>query len=412
MTEHTGSKPTILVVDDSRLMRLAARKILKDDFDILEAGDGEQAWESLQGNPHIQLIMSDLSMPNLDGLSLLKRIREAEHPLVRDLPVIIVTGAEDDDGSKNTALGAGASDFITKPFESVQLLARAKAQARQQQTQKALQDSEAGKQQLEQHSSVDTLTGLANERHITEHIEEGLSYAHRHHTELSLLLLQVDKYKVMFLRRGKQTAEAVLRRIAQLLSEGRRREDAVARIGLDTFGILLPSASIVGARRVAEQLLKAIHSEEFTIAGETIPVSVSIALACPEVTAKSTAADLLKEARHKLRLAVENGGNCIQDDLSAKDSAPTASSSQQPATQYQPVEISVASVTEVERTLQALANNRRLEIDTTPLVRAVMPLLHAWNRAHNDQHAALVDALEAALKPAEDASVPVPADAV
>ena len=80
------------------------------------------------------------------------------------MPVIIVTGAEDDDGSKNTALAAGASDFITKPFESVQLLARAQAQAKQQRTQQALQDSEASKQQLEETSSVDALTGLANQR--------------------------------------------------------------------------------------------------------------------------------------------------------------------------------------------------------------------------------------------------------
>ena len=98
MTETVDNKPTILVVDDSRLMRVAARKILKNDFDILEAADGEQAWTSLQENSHIILVMSDLSMPNLDGLGLLKRIRESESEELKCLPVIIVTGAEDDDG--------------------------------------------------------------------------------------------------------------------------------------------------------------------------------------------------------------------------------------------------------------------------------------------------------------------------
>ncbi len=410
MTEQTGTKPIILVVDDSRLMRLAARKILKDDFDILEAADGEQAWDSLQTNSQIQLVMSDLSMPNLDGLGLLKRMREAEHPGIKTLPVIIVTGAEDDDGSKQTALDAGASDFITKPFESVQLLARAKAQARQQQTQKALRDSEASKQQLEQRSSVDTLTGLANERHLTEHIVEGLSYARRHRTELALLLIQVEKYKVMFLRRGKQTAEEVLRRVTQLLSEGRRREDAVARIGLDTFAILLPSANCIGARRVAEQLLNAIRAADFAIAGESIPVRASIAVVTPEISAATDATGLLDEARHKLRLAIEAGGDRVHYDPPGSETVVPPLPPQQPAAQRPAVE-TVASVADVEKALQALTTGRRLELNTAPLVRAVMPLLRAWSRAHDNQHAPLIEALEAALKPTESTSAPLPADA-
>ena len=235
MTEAKADNATILVVDDSRLMRVAARKILKNDFDIVEAEDGEVAWEVLQNNRQITLVMSDLSMPNLDGLGLLKKIRESSEAHLKELPVIIVTGAEDDDGSKKTALSAGASDFITKPFESVQLLARTQAQAKQQRTQQALQESETSKQQLEEQSSVDTLTGLINQRAFNDNIEESLSYAIRHRSELALLLIRVEKYKVLFLRRGKQTAEEVLRRLAPMLSDGRRREDAVARIGLDTF---------------------------------------------------------------------------------------------------------------------------------------------------------------------------------
>ena len=136
MTDATTDKPVILVVDDSRLMRVAARKILKTDFEVLEAEDGEVAWEVLQSDSNIDLVMSDLSMPNLDGLGLVKKIRAAAEPHLRDIPVIIVTGAEDDDGSRESALSTGASDFITKPFDSVQLLARTQAQARQQRRQR------------------------------------------------------------------------------------------------------------------------------------------------------------------------------------------------------------------------------------------------------------------------------------
>jgi diguanylate cyclase (GGDEF)-like protein len=413
MTEHTATKLTILVVDDSRLMRLAARKILRDDFEILEAADGEQAWDTLQANPNVHLVMSDLSMPNLDGLGLLKRIRESDRENLKDMPVIIVTGAEDDDGSKQTALAAGASDFITKPFESVQLLARAKAQAKQQQTQQALHDSEASKQQLEQQAMVDTLTGLANAQEFASHVGAGLSYALRHRTELSLLLIQVDKYKVMFLRRGKQAAESVLQHLAQLLGEGRRREDAVARTGMDTFGIVLPSANCVGARRVAEQLLSAIRTLEVEANGEKLPFTVSIAVSTPDVSSDTTVEGMLQEASQKLRLAAAAGGDRIQGDLSQEDAVAPAPATT-PATSPAPAAVAapeIASVSEVQRALQALADGRRPDLDTAPLARAVLPLLQAWNRAHDHQHAALINALQEALGLDQQTPLRVPVDA-
>lgn len=417
MTEAIDNKPTVLVVDDSRLMRVAARKILKNDFDILEAGDGEQAWEVLQSNTHISLIMSDLSMPHLDGLGLLKRIRESTQSDLKFLPVIIVTGAEDDDGSKQIALAAGASDFITKPFESVQLLARAKSQVQQHLTRRALQSSEEDKQQLKLRTTVDALTGLANERDMVNHIEEGLSYALRHRTELSLLLLQVEKYKILFLRRGKQTAEAVLRHMAQLLSEGRRREDTVARVGLDTFSILLPSANAIGARRVAEHLLEAIRGHGFEVNDAVIPVSASVAVVSPAINSETKAADLLEEAREKLRLALEAGGDRVQHDIarptqSVTPPAPVQASAPAVTRQTTPIKPAVASPTDVEKALRALADDQRPETAATPLARAVMPLLHAWNRSHNDHYGTLLEALEAALENTDKEPQQIPADAL
>jgi len=390
MTKAINSKPVVLVVDDSRLMRVAARKILNNDFDILEAGDGEQAWDTLQNNNHISLVMSDLSMPNLDGLSLLKRIRRAGEPHLRALPVIIVTGAEDDDSSKQIALAAGASDFITKPFESVQLLTRIRSQAEQQRTRPVVKSSEADRQWLEPHSRVDVLTGLTNEQDIVDHIEKGMSYALRHGTELSLLLVQVEKYKIMFLRRGKQTAEEVLRHMAQLLCRGRRQEDNVARISLDTFGILLPSADTSSARRIAEHLLVTIRAHDFEVNGENIPTTASIAVVSPMISTGTEAAAGLKEAREKLQLAYLAGGDCIQyDRVNRIDSSIPGTSARSTAT--------AASVTDVENALQILTAGDRLDTDTVPLVRAIMPLLHAWNQSHNNRYSTLIESLEVAL---------------
>jgi diguanylate cyclase (GGDEF)-like protein len=403
MTESCSSKPMVLVVDDSRLMRLAARKILKNDFEILEAEDGEVAWDKLQDNNNITLVMSDLSMPNLDGLGLLKKIRESSQPELKELPVIIVTGAEDDDGSKKTAFSAGASDFITKPFESVQLLARAQAQAKQQRTQEALQHSETSKQQLEDHSSVDILTGLANQRAFTDSVEEKLSYAVRHKTGLTLLLIQIDKYKILFLRQGKKTAESILQRIAQILSEGRRREDTVARISLDSFAILLPSATEEGAGQVARQLHRAVREETFGSSGDNpLGASVSIAVSSPSLHSDTglDATQLLAGAHETLRQALAAGGDCVQGADSQTTTAPQMPADKilpEPET-ILPVPPAVASSDDVQRALQALSAGRHPEISADELARAVLPLLYNWDQSLNSRYTTLIEQFKSALE--------------
>jgi diguanylate cyclase (GGDEF)-like protein len=406
MTESCSSKPTVLVVDDSRLMRLAARKILKNDFEILEAEDGEVAWDKLQDNNEITLVMSDLSMPNLDGLGLLKKIRESSQPELKELPVIIVTGAEDDDGSKKTAFSAGASDFITKPFESVQLLARAQAQAKQQRTQQALQNSETSKQQLEDHSSVDLLTGLPNQRAFTDSVEEKLSYAVRHKTGLALLLIQIDKYKILFLRQGKKTAESVLQRIAEILSEGRRREDTVARISLDSFAVLLPSATEEGAGQVARQLHRAVREETFGSSGDNpLSASLSIAVSSPSLHSDTglDATQLLAGAHETLRQALAAGGDRVQGVNSQTATAPQAPADKilpEPET-IVPVPPAVASSDDVQRALQALSAGRHPEISADALARAVLPLLDNWDQSLNSRYTTLIEQFKSALEIAD-----------
>jgi len=372
-------------------MRLAARKILKNDFEIVEAEDGEAAWDRLQENCHITLVMSDLSMPNLDGLGLLKRIRESTQPELKELPVIIVTGAEDDDGSKTTAYSAGASDFITKPFESVQLLARAQTHVRQQHTRQALQLSETSKQQLEAHSSIDLTTGLPNQRAFTDNVEEQLSYANRHKTGLALLLIRVDKYKILFLRQGKQTAESILQRITQILAEGRRREDTVARISLDTFGILLPSSTPEGAAQLARQLHKSISEETFAGSSETLSVKVSTGVASPSLQADFDAAHLLAEANRFLQQAQDAGGNCVQGTGPEPAACINATSS-----------TAIASADEVRQALHALLEGRSLEMPADALLRAVLPIMDNWNQHHDKRYTPLLEQLKSALDSSTD----------
>ena len=121
MSAKTGEKQRLLIVDDSKVIRVTARKILRDHFDTVEAVDGENAWEVLSNEEPFSLVVSDLTMPHLDGFGLLERIRTSHLPHVREVPVIIITGANDSETVKKRATEAGATDFIGKPFDSVLL---------------------------------------------------------------------------------------------------------------------------------------------------------------------------------------------------------------------------------------------------------------------------------------------------
>src|SRR5713226_1869746 len=117
-----SKKPRILVVDDSRVMRKAISRILDSQFDLVETEDGEAGWEALLGDEAIDVIITDVEMPRLDGHALLARIRSSEVARIREMPTIVITGAEDEP-AKQKAYACGATDFVIKPIDGPQLLA-------------------------------------------------------------------------------------------------------------------------------------------------------------------------------------------------------------------------------------------------------------------------------------------------
>lgn len=115
------SRPQVLVVDDSRVIRKAIDRVLGKEYDLVEAEDGEAGWEALESDPRTRVVISDIQMPRLDGYGMICRIRAAEDQRLRDLPIIVITSAEDDT-TKERAYACGANDFILKPIDSNQLL--------------------------------------------------------------------------------------------------------------------------------------------------------------------------------------------------------------------------------------------------------------------------------------------------
>ncbi|MDX5151621.1 MAG: response regulator [Acidiferrobacterales bacterium] len=113
-------KPLVLVADDSRLIRKTIIKMLGDRYDIIECVDGVAAWAQIQHNSAIDIAITDIDMPNMDGYGLLCRVRASDAERLQNIPMIVITGAEDEI-TKERAYACGANDFILKPINADQL---------------------------------------------------------------------------------------------------------------------------------------------------------------------------------------------------------------------------------------------------------------------------------------------------
>jgi len=119
--KHNDHKPTVLIVDDSKVIRLALSKILKKDFEVIQAVDGEDGWHKLEENEAIIAVFSDVSMPHLDGFGLLDRVRGTPDPHIASMPFIIITANDDVAGFHERVTSSGGTDLITKPFKTKQI---------------------------------------------------------------------------------------------------------------------------------------------------------------------------------------------------------------------------------------------------------------------------------------------------
>lgn len=303
------SLPVILVVDDSRMIRVAVTKILSDDYEIIQAADGEIAWTLLLENHHIQLVFCDVNMPNLDGYGLLERMRQSEESPLQSLPVIIITSDDDDDGTKQRVLEKGANDFITKPFNSIELQTRAKSYIQLKKTTEKLEHTS---QKLQQEATVDELTGLGSLRYFEIVLNETFSQINRHGGFCVLMNMEIDGFNEIFIQYGKNTANRVIATIGKKLSANIRGEDKAARIGLSEFSLLLVSTDISGAGIFAKRIQKEMSSLQVSSSdNKMIRITTSIGLYEAVIDSNTRFDSLLQHVKKCLISARENGGNKI-----------------------------------------------------------------------------------------------------
>lgn len=305
-----AGKPLILIVDDSPTIRYSLKCIFASEFSLLEALDGEQAWQLVDENPAIEVVLTDIDMPALDGFGLIKRMRNSSDSRIRNLPVMVLTG-NDDSVAREQAFYFGANDFVTKVSDRIELCARLRAQCKLAQTIRQLEES---RRELREQANTDTLTGLPNRRFFSQVAQKELSLSRRNEKSFAVLMLDLDHFKGINDSHGHAAGDHVLREVAVMLASSIREEDVVARIGGEEFAVCAPYTDACQARVIAENLRKAAELLQVSYAGKKIPVTLSIGLAVMPQDGDDLLA-LMGVADGRLYLAKQDGRNrfCASD---------------------------------------------------------------------------------------------------
>lgn len=263
----------ILVADDSKTIRsLLTASLNKLGHEVIEAINGQQAIEIYQ-KIHPDLIILDVIMEGMDGFECARMIRNINP---NDwIPIIFLSGAVDDEDISR-GINAGGDDYLTKPCSEITLFAKIKAMQRIADMRHSLCEMT---KKLSYLSSTDSLTGIYNRLHFDKAISERLSYAKRYDTNIALLFIDLDKFKIVNDSLGHHIGDLLLVEVAKRLKACVRLDDFIARIGGDEFAIILNNVENDSvANIVAEEILRAIE-QPFYIAGHNIKIGSSIGIA-------------------------------------------------------------------------------------------------------------------------------------
>jgi diguanylate cyclase (GGDEF)-like protein len=298
-------KPSgILVVDDDPVVReLVAEAIAEAGFEVDVCGDGVEALRKNTTKAY-DLIVTDMRLPGLDGLSLIRNLKACKSPT----DVIVITGYGSIDNAVQ-CMKAGALEYLIKPLSVDQIQIAVRKAVEHRELKRRAQEREFYREL----SYIDSLTGIHNRRYFDEALLAETEKSLRLGLSLVLIMIDIDNFKIYNDCNGHQKGDDALAKMAQLFKSTCRGYDIVARYGGEEFAIVFPGASKENALELSSRIMKGVRAASFE--GERLmpsgSLTISIGVACfPEHA--TNAEDLIRASDQALYAAKKAGGNTIK----------------------------------------------------------------------------------------------------
>lgn len=290
-------KPSLLIVDDIPTNIKVLGETLKADYQIKLATNGFKAIEIASSDNPPDLILLDIMMPNMNGFEVCTKLKENKE--TRNIPIIFIS-AMDDERDETKGLELGAVDYIKKPFS----LPIVKARVRTHIELKRHRDI------LENLSTIDALTGLANRRRFDEYFNSEWKRSTREGTLLSMIMIDIDFFKLYNDNFGHATGDECLKQVTKCLDDiVNRPADLLARYGGEEFVCILPKTDIHGTIRIGEMMRDLVEKlnipHQHSIITDHVTISLGAATLLPKDTISS---DVLLEAADKCLYQAKAGG--------------------------------------------------------------------------------------------------------
>lgn len=296
-------RPRLLAIDHSTdIHRLLKVRLKRERLEIHSATDSAQGIEAARSLMP-EVILLNVDMPGMDGFEVLSQLKSDTR--THDIPVIFLS-EPCSPHVKIRGLEMGAVDFVIKPFDMGELVARVRSALRIRQL----------IQMLAQRARVDGLTGLWNRAYFDQRMEEEIAIARRHHTKLALILCDLDRFKTINDTYGHPFGDQVLEGFGRMLAQS-RAGDSACRYGGEEFAIILPRADAADAAIVAERLRQQLREQVWS-GCDDVKVTASFGITDLDRVTTPTAKALIESADQAMYAA-----KCDRDCISVAADTPT-----------------------------------------------------------------------------------------
>ena len=304
MSDETQSLPKahILIVDDEIAIRESMGEYIESaGFKTSTAESADQALAKLDSES-IDVVITDIMLPGMNGLELTDKIKNTT-----DIDVIVMTGYSGE-YSYEEAISKGASDFVFKPVRFEELLLRLRRVLKERHLTK---ERIFMLEKLKRLSITDGLTNLFNSRHFYSQLKIEIDRTVRYERPLSLLLLDIDKFKEHNDTFGHIEGDKILIRLGKIIRSCLRKMDSAYRYGGEEFTVILPETEGAEAATVAERIRSAVESERFVVSNGDVSFTITVSIGVTEFQPHESIAILVQRADKAMYLSKQAGRNRV-----------------------------------------------------------------------------------------------------